>query len=343
MSDVSEPDGTQPTNGGGSSGSTPPSKSGPKPNPPVTDAGVPDATKADAGCSGGPVLASTGGPGCQDIWQSACGIPSGVVIEDGLSQEECDKVCGTPPGPQGSRYWGCGYHFTADVPGPSFDCYTCVEGRRPEGYVDPAVDATLAGWLAHAADLERVSVDAFQILGRELAHHGAPPSLVERAARAEADEVRHARALATLARREGATVSTAPVTHGDVRGLLAIALENAVEGCIRETYGALVAGWQARHAERSDLRRAMKAIHPEETSHAELAWDVHAWLADRLTAAERAQVERAMADAVAQLAHAARSPMAADLRSALGLPAPAEAVRLVEGLRTHLFTVALAA
>jgi hypothetical protein len=304
----------------------------------TTDGGSLDATTADAGC--GPVLVSQGN-NCSDVYRQPCGVPQGVNPDDGMSQEECNKVCGTRTG--GGSYWGCGVHLLADLPGPSFDCYTCVEGRRPHGYVDPPFEPTIGGWLAHAADLERVSIDAFQILRRELEHHGAPAALVARAARAETDEVRHARVLGALARREGATLTNAPVPQGEVRALLDIALENAVEGCVRETYGALVAGFQAQHAGRTEIRRLMKQIYRDESSHADLAWSVHEWILARLAPSERALVMTAMVHAVAALDSAARAPAAPALVDALGLPPPRDAGRLVAGLAAQLWKPALAA
>lgn len=341
--DVPGQQATSPTGGGTSTSPT-------EPRAPSRDAGASDARsdanvpEADAGCTTAPALVRSGG--CSDVWHHACGIPKDVKVEDGLTQEECNKVCGpktTPPGLPPGTYWGCAQYLLDDLPGPSFECYTCVEGRRPDGYVDHLLAPTIAGWLAHAADLERVSIDAFQILRRELEHHGAPSEMTRRAQRAEADEVRHARILATLARREGATLSVAPVTHGPVRALVDIALENAVEGCIRETYGALVAGFQADHAARNDIRCVMKRIYRDETSHAELAWHVHAWIVEKLTAPERVRVEQAMEAALAELTLAASSPTGDALVEALGLPPRAQAQRLVDGLRVQRETLALAA
>jgi hypothetical protein len=37
-----------------------------------------------------------------------------------------------------------------------------------------------------------------------------------------------------------------------------------------QTHGALIAGWQAYHAGRIDIRRAMKRIHADEIRHAAL-------------------------------------------------------------------------
>jgi len=307
--------------------------------PPPLDGGTVDASTTDGGACAPAVIRQ--GNNCSDIWQQPCGIPKGVDPRDGMSQEECNKVCGPKTG--AGQYWGCSEYLLDDLPGPSFECYTCVEGRRPQGYVDRPLEPTVAGWLAHAADLERVSIDAFQILRRELAHHGAPADLLARAAQAEADEVRHARVLGALARREGAMLASAAVEHGPVRAPLDIALENAVEGCVRETYGAIVAGFQAQRASRIDIRRVMDQVYRDETAHAELAWSVHGWIIDRLSATERALVTMAMVDAVAELAASARVQTAPALVDALGLPPPLEARRLVAGLAVQLWTPALTA
>ena len=53
-----------------------------------------------------------------------------------------------------------------------------------------------------------------------------------------------------------------------------IALENATEGCVRETYGALVAHRQANIATDRSIRCMMQTIATDETNHAGLAWDV---------------------------------------------------------------------
>lgn len=49
-----------------------------------------------------------------------------------------------------------------------------------------------------------------------------------------------------LAARYGATAPRPRVERAPVRSLEDIAVENAVEGCVRETFGALVGAWQAR-------------------------------------------------------------------------------------------------
>jgi len=280
--------------------------------------------------------------GCTDIVHHPCGVPAGVDASNGLDEKECKLVCAGGVG-KPTQYWGCSVYEQDDLPGPSFNCFSCIEGRRPEGYVEPVMEATVAGWLAHAADLEHVSIAAFQILQRELAHHGAPGPLVAEAAKAEADEVRHARMMGNLAVREGATLSPSQVSVRAPRPLFEVALENAVEGCIRETYGAVVAGYQAEHASRLDVRKLMASVYRDETSHAELAWSVHEWIMPRLTADERARVEEAMHVAIAELTASAAVPVPWEQQDLLGLPPSDDAKKLVRGLRVHLFLRELAA
>jgi len=70
-----------------------------------------------------------------------------------------------------------------------------------------------------------------------------------------------------------------------------MALENAAEGGVRETWGALAAAWQALHAEHLEARAVFRRIAEEEAEHAELSRAVDQWLQSRLSAAERREVE----------------------------------------------------
>jgi hypothetical protein len=162
------------------------------------------------------------------------------------------------------------------------------------------------------AYLEAVSVHAFARLERELAAHGAPPELRRAARRARRDEIRHTAMTARLARRRGASprMPDAPAPCVE-RTLFEVALENAVEGCIRETYGAVQGLVEARTSRDRTMRRAMESIAADECRHAELAWAVHAWAMPRLTGDERRAIERAMDQARSEIA--ARDPRTASL------------------------------
>ncbi len=61
------------------------------------------------------------------------------------------------------------------------------------------------------------------------------------------------------------------------------------EGCIRETYGALLATWQAATAVDEQVRCAMAVVAVDETANALLAWDVRRWTDTRLGDGARAR------------------------------------------------------
>src|SRR6185503_12478530 len=108
------------------------------------------------------------------------------------------------------------------------------------------------------------------------------------ARRAAGDEVRHHRAMTALARRFGAEPPAVPRAFPDeVRSLEAVAVENAAEGCMRETIGALVAREQAGRAGDPVVRAAMRGIAADEARHAELAFQVDGWARGKLGAAAR--------------------------------------------------------
>jgi hypothetical protein len=64
---------------------------------------------------------------CAEIWRSPCGMPSGVNPADGLSEEECRKVCGTLATKH--MYYACELLRRDDLPPQSFGCSTCVASR----------------------------------------------------------------------------------------------------------------------------------------------------------------------------------------------------------------------
>jgi hypothetical protein len=209
-------------------------------------------------------------------------------------------------------------------PGQTLDCpatfstvtVTCIvncTGRLTEGYSAPGRAPRHDGErFAAMAYLEAVSVHAFRRLERELAAHGAPPELLRGARRARRDEVRHTATTSRLARARGRSprLPAAPPRE-TVRSLFAIALENAVEGCVRETYGAVAGLVEAQTSAEASLRVAMRGIAVDECRHAELAWAVHSWALPRLSEDERRSIERAMKEAVAEIR--ARDPRAAAL------------------------------
>jgi len=211
---------------------------------------------------------------------------------------------------------------------------SCPGGRRPEGLVlSPSATGGAGALFAHVAQLEAASVPAFERLARELHAHGAPPALAVEATRARADERRHARVVTALARRFGAAVPRPQLgQERDVRSLEAVAIENAVEGCVRETYGALVATHQAACAADPIVRLAMTRIAADETKHAALACAVDEWARSRLSAAARGRVARARRGACEAQARDVERAIPAAVASLAGLPDVGTARRLVRAV-----------
>lgn len=205
-----------------------------------------------------------------------------------------------------------------------------VDGRRPAGLVTPRglrADSPAGAWLAQAAWLEAASVHAFVHLANELAEHGAPEALVRGALVAAADEVRHTTMMTRLAMRFGGYPPAPDVVLPGRRSLAELAVENAAEGCVRETWGAIIALWQARTAHDTVARATFATIARDEMRHAALAWAVDRWATPLLDDDARRRVVDAREQAARELLDAP-DPVAI---AALGLPNAAQ----VRGLLTR--------
>jgi hypothetical protein len=258
-------------------------------------------------------------------WFRAGGAPTLTVSCKG-DMGGCVCVDHCPP-----PYNNCGSHDNpvdmAGMSGPGQYLVTCsitcgISGRRPEGLEAAAVTSgcVTGHYFATQARLEAASVHAFRVMARELTAHGAPATLVAAAKRAASDEIRHARLTRRLALAHGSRPAPVKVAAARTRSLEEIARENVAEGCVRETFAALVASWQARAAADPAVRELMAGIAVDETRHAQLAWDVHAWLKTKLDRTARRRVSEAKQQSVAELATEMSQPVAPELVHALGLP-----------------------
>jgi hypothetical protein len=231
----------------------------------------------------------------------------------------------------------------------------CV-GRRPAGLVAAAPGERAAGgadpgkgngrsavapglvavgeYFAAAARLEAASVTAFEGLRAELLAHGAPAELLAAAA---ADEVRHAERTAALAARYGASVPAPQVEPRPTRPLLDLAIENAVEGCVRETFGALVGAYQAAAATDPEVAAAMAGIAEDAARHAALAWQLAAWLEPQLDRDGLAAVRAARSAAVLALREELAAPVPPELERLAGVPGPGRALGLLSELARELW------
>ncbi|MFO0547333.1 MAG: hypothetical protein U0271_03035 [Polyangiaceae bacterium] len=213
----------------------------------------------------------------------------------------------------------------------------CI-GRRPPGLAArsrilhrarPRADARALGrYFREVAALEAASVHAFATLRTELESAGAPSTLIEQAERARLDEIRHARVTGVLARRFGAAAARARVKTVAPRSLEEMALDNAAEGCVRETFGALVGLHQAVSASDPTVRKAMATIAADEVRHASLSWAIDAWARGVLPPSTRRALDDARDSAMAALTSSAARPVAPALRRIAGLPPALVAERL---------------
>ncbi len=263
-----------------------------------------------------------------------------VVVPDGGTPTltQCDQLC-RAASPSVEIVYGC----TLNVPLPTYAELRCNaqftncregSGRRPAGLVDEDVapgDDTVGAHLAELARLEAASVNAFMALRDELTSHGAPSRLVHAATHAARDEVRHARQMARLARLHGSAPRRAVVRPVAPRALEDVALENTVEGCVHETWGAFVASWQARSARSPHVRSILRGVARDESRHADLAWAVAAWAEARLDDDTRARVTNTRRSALERLRATEREvPRHPALVRELGYPCTAHAATLVE-------------
>lgn len=248
-----------------------------------------------------------------------------------------------PPAPNhgGERLIGCA---PIDGEAEQVSCEwkaICIGGRRPAGLLSEGRGrgtTAAARWFAEMAHLEAASVSAFWRLAADLREHEAPAELIARAERAADDECNHAAAIGRLAGVLGGEVAVPTLAPASRRGLYALALENAVEGCVGETWAALVAGFQAHAAADPEVREALAVIAVDEAAHAELAWAVDAWLRPRLGPTERAMVDATRARAAAAIRRAAApDPF---LAWVAGLPSPAAAEVMWSALDATLWSTA---
>ena len=271
--------------------------------------------------------------GCYEV-PLTC-FDGGVTIDASLTMTQCAELCRAP-------------YDTTCFPEPSFmdggppvlECVTCGNGRAFAGMSPPEAPGqrTAVGrYLAETAQLEAASIDAFRILRDELRAHAAPDDLVKAAEAAARDEVRHTRSMRRLARRHGPCPPRPRAGARAVRSLEAVALENAVEGCVRETYAALFAHHQALAATDGELRETMITIAADETRHAALSWSVAAWAEAKLDVEARHRVQSARTAAVSELRRSVAAPVEPSLSDIAGVPAALRATRMLAVLDAELW------
>jgi hypothetical protein len=238
---------------------------------------------------------------------------------------KCAPACRVPGQP--------GVHVVYTVAG------SCT-GRRPEGLRSEHVAQAsneIGALFAHMARLEAASVFAFERLTRELIAHAAPEPLIVAAMRSIVDEARHYRMVGALASRFGSRAPIPDVETAGVRSLEEVVIENAVEGCVGETFGAAVAAWQARAAGDPVVRAVMRTVARDEREHAKLAWQIDAWASSALTVEARRRVRERRAGQVDELAKSVAGSHVSAAVERLGIPGVDAQMAIVSGLDQRLW------
>jgi hypothetical protein len=319
---------------------------GPIDRPPPTDVPVADAGPADVGvdtgqpdagdCAPFPDPLSTGS--CEDLVVYPCGLPPEAQVDAGgfLPSDLCDRLCR----PLGAVFnGGCRRASPRADGAEQIACTTCAIGRRTEGLgsVEGARECgPLGDFFARVATLEWASVTAFERLAGELEAIGAPGELVAGARASAEDERRHTRSMGALAERFGAPVRAPSFAPARRRSLEAIALENAAEGCVRETFGALVATWQARAAGDAAVAAALREVAADETRHAEFSWALQRWVDGVLDDGARARVRAARVAAEEELRAELDAAVDPALVAVAGMPDRATARSLFASMTAAL-------
>lgn len=200
-----------------------------------------------------------------------------------------------------------------------------IPGRRPAGLANIHHDPAAVGrFLASSAYFEAAAVVAFERLAAELASLGAPEDLLSDLSRAARDEVRHASTMTRLAARHATPVPPLQLPPPSPRSIEEIALENAVEGLVNETFAAATALFQSENAADPHIRSAMRRIAADECAHAALAFRIATFLDPHLTPAARARIETRRREAIRALPASFNTP-SPEVRRTLGVPTVAEA------------------
>ncbi len=208
--------------------------------------------------------------------------------------------------------------------------------------VTAAADDVVGTWLADVAHGESVSWMALRAVERELRAHDAPEELCQQSRATALAALRNAAMLESMALRWGVRPRQPKVISIAVRSLEALAAENAGQGCVRETWAALEARYQAMAARDPVIRRAMAQVAADGVRHAEFSWAVDAWACRRLDAEGRGRVAQARAQTVADVLGALSIERDRTLCIEAGLPTAATARGLAHALGEALWSRARA-
>jgi hypothetical protein len=193
--------------------------------------------------------------------------------------------------------------------------------------------------------LEAASVYAFNELASQLRHLGAPEELALACEQAACEEQDHARLVGALAQEHGAFFTPPISTPLDQCSLEELAVANARDGLVMETFAAAYAAHQALSAGDTKARRIFADIARDEISHAALSRRIHAWTMLNVPDSVRRRVRSEIAIQIASLANAltneramrCETPKDGKARAALGMPTREDTLAIHELLEQEVW------
>lgn len=214
-----------------------------------------------------------------------------------------------------------------------------VAGRRPAGLEDQLARTTpltpleeAGAFFAELAFLEDAAVTAFEYLVEELKAYSAPAPLIALATQAIGEEQEHVELMTALAQRYGATPQRATAAPFQLRPIAEIAIENAREGCVRESFGSLLGFWQSIASEDPAVRGIMDRIAYEESHHGALSWAIDEWLKPQLSGTDLDRYQQAHAQAIEEIQREIQNEPSEAMRRYAGFPTAAQAQDLFSQL-----------
>ncbi len=218
----------------------------------------------------------------------------------------------------------------------------CAIGRLPDGCVtqktaQPAW-SSLADFWSSCASLEAASVPAFHLLAEDLRRLGAPETLIAEAVSSANDEIIHAALVLGLASRQGATSQEVLVPSRAPKSLFEMAHENAVEGCVRETFGAFVAAYQAQMATDARTKAVLQRIAKDEMKHATLSHSIAAWAEPQLSDEERTRIAQDRRQLIMELRRSTAVQHANAVYEQAGYPDTHAALHMLDVLQDSVWS-----
>ncbi|HYO96687.1 MAG TPA: ferritin-like domain-containing protein [Polyangiaceae bacterium] len=271
---------------------------------------VPASCASDADCPGALLCASImTKPGCgvelacqspkdQCNANGDCMNPARCVLNAGGYRECIVPQCPVP----GRPFLVDGEQRRASAIG-SFD-WLAQQAPPALGDLTDAARSLLSESWTHIALMEHASIAAFARFTLEVLAFGAPADLVERSARAVADETRHAQAAFALASAYAGracgpgALSLAGSLHA--ADLASCTLTAFLEGCVGETVAAMEAALACSQATDPAVRSVLERVTLEESEHAELAFRFVQWALGAAGAAVTPSLRAALDELLAE-------------------------------------------